>query len=201
MPGWLRVTLWAGVVVALAWLAGRVLGVHGLPFAVVVQVLLMRWALVLLASVRLTLEGGWFRVHTWEPPVYRALGVLRYMALLRAVGWERFRQAAQGYDGTRRSLPRYERATREAEYSHLLLAVLCAAVIATAAVQRAWDTALWSLLTTLLLHVYPVLLQRTMRARLQRLGICGPGTQGGSGAQSDSGTQGDSGTQEQNLRV
>lgn len=167
---WLRVTLGAGVALALAWLAGRVLGVHGLPFVVVVQVLLMRWALVLLVSVRLTLEGGWFRVHAWEPPVYRALGVLRYMALLRAVGWERFRQAAQGYDGTRSSLPRYERATREAEYSHLLLALICAAVIGEAAVQRAWDTALWFLLTTLLLHVYPVLLQRTMRARLQRLG-------------------------------
>ena len=174
-PGWLRIVLGAGMVMALAWLAGRALGVHGLPFAVVIQVLLMRWALVLLRSARLTLSSGWFQVHAWEPRVYRALGVLRYMSLLRLVGWERFRQAAQGYDGTRRSLPRYERATREAEYSHLLLAVICAAVIGAAAVQRAWDTALWFLLTTLLLHVYPVLLQRTMRARLQRLGIWGAG--------------------------
>lgn len=166
---WTRLALGLLGVLGLSLLTGRVTGYRTLPFAVVVQVLLMRWALALLRLTRPALRGEWFRVRAWEAPLYRAAGALRYRALLRRVGWERFRRDAQGFDGTRASLPAYERATREAEYSHLILGAMTAALVLFAALRRAAGTAGWLTLTGVVFHLYPVLLQRTLRARLQRL--------------------------------
>ncbi|THF68724.1 hypothetical protein E7T06_15275 [Deinococcus sp. Arct2-2] len=164
LPGLLGV---AGV----GWLAARVFGLQGPLFAVAVHIALMRWALFVLKTVRPQLRSGWFRVRDWEAGVYRGLGVMRYMGLLRTVGWERFRRSAQGFSGVRASLGTYERATREAEFSHVLLAGIGFGLVLGAAALGQWNTAAWLLGANLFFQVYPVLLQRTMRARLQRLGV------------------------------
>lgn len=154
-----------------AWTQER-LGGHGLALVLGLQVGLMWWALYLLWALPLPLRSAWFRVRAWEAPIYRWLGVYAYMTLLRLVGWERLRKTAQGFDGTRASLAHYERRTREAEFSHVLLGGLNLILLSPAA--RHPDTALWLLLTGLLFHVYPVMLQRTLRQRLQQLGVGQP---------------------------
>ncbi|MFB9994440.1 hypothetical protein ACFFLM_21015 [Deinococcus oregonensis] len=158
-------------VVAVGWLVARGVGVQGPLFAVAVHIALMRWALFVLRVVRPPLRGDWFRVRHWEVGIYRALGVMRYRQLLRWVGWERFRRSAQGFSGQRASLVTYERATREAEFSHVLLAGIGFGLMLAAAALGRWNAAAWLLATNLFFQVYPVLLQRTMRARLQRLGV------------------------------
>jgi MYXO-CTERM domain-containing protein len=149
--------------------AARLRGVAGPLLALLVQALLMRWALTALRLTRPALRGGWTRVRPWETGLYRRLGVLPYRDLLRAVGWERYRRVAQGFDGRRSSLPAYERMTREAEASHLLLGALSLGLLW--ATRRRASVAACFGLSTVLLHLYPVWLQRTLRARLQRLGI------------------------------
>ncbi|PNY79866.1 hypothetical protein [Deinococcus koreensis] len=152
-----------------AGLTGRLTAFRGPLFAVALHAPLMRWAVDALPALEPELRGRWFRVRPWEAPLYQRLGVYPYRRLLRAVGWERFRQGALGFDGTRASLLRYERATREAETNHLLLGALGLGVAAGAVARRAWGTAGWHLAVTALLHAYPVMLQRTLRARLGRL--------------------------------
>lgn len=85
------------------------------------------------------------------------------------VGWERFRRQAQGFDGTRASLPHYEQATRRAEYTHVLLAALNLGLAASFWRGAQRDSAGWLLATGVFFHVYPVMLQRAVRARLGRL--------------------------------
>lgn len=148
---------WAQV--RLAW--------HGPLLAVAWQVTLMWWALFVLWAVPLPLRADWFRVRAWEAPLYRRLGVHGFMLLLRAAGWERVRRGARGFTGARASLPRLERTTREAEFSHVLLAAVNLTLPAVTGMTR--DTAAWVLLTAVACHVYPVMLQRTLRARLQQL--------------------------------
>ncbi|CAM4061212.1 hypothetical protein [Deinococcus marmoris] len=162
----------AGLLVALtAWGLGRVTGFHTLLFALGVQVLLMWWALYLLALTRPVLRGSFFTVGDGEVPFYKRLGAPVFANLLRWVGWERLRRDARGFGGTRASLARLDRATREAEYSHLLLALICLGLAVGALRLRAADTAGWLLLTTIPTHLYPVMLQRSLRWRLQRIGI------------------------------
>lgn len=170
---WLRTLPGLLGVAGVGWLTARAFGVQGPLFAVAVHIALMRWALFVLRAVRPELRGGWFRVRGWEAGVYLALGVMRYMKLLRWVGWERFRRTAQGFSGVRASLAAYERATREAEFSHLLLAGIGFGLVLGAAALGQWNAAAWLLGANLFFQVYPVLLQRTMRARLQRLGVRG----------------------------
>lgn len=166
---------WPGVLVGLAgvagggWLAGRVFGFRGLPFALAVHILLMRWGLYVLRAVPQRPPPRWFRVRPWEPALYRRLGVFGYRRLLRLSGWERFRRKAVGFDGQRSSLAAYERATREAEFSHLLLGGIGMVLVLFAATRRAWSAAGWLLGANLFFQVYPVMLQRTMRARVERL--------------------------------
>lgn len=120
----------------------------------------------LLAATRPALRGPWYRVRSWEPALHRRLGVWRYQRLLRAVGWERLNRR---FDGSRASLAAFERATRESEFAHVVLAVLSAALAAGATASRAWHAAVWLLALTVPLHVYPVLLQRAVRQRINRL--------------------------------
>lgn len=162
----------AALAVALAaWGLGRAAGVHTLLFALGVQVLLMWWALYLLALTRPVLRGPFFTVGGWEVPLYRRLGAPVFANILRWLGWERLRRDARGFGGTRASLARLDHATREAEYSHLLLALICLGLAVGALRLRAADTAGWLLLTTVPTHLYPVMLQRSLRWRLQQIGI------------------------------
>lgn len=170
---WAKLGLAALLVALAAWGVGQWTGFHGLPFALALQVLLMWWGLYLLALTEPVLRGAFFTVQVWEAPLYRGLGASAFGRLLRWVGWERLRRGARGFGGTRASLARLDHATREAEYSHLLLALICLGLAAGALALRAPDTAGWLLLTTLFAHLYPVMLQRTLRWRLQELGVRG----------------------------
>lgn len=165
MLRWLSVGPALGLSLGL-WLPFRI-HLHGLIAAVILQVLLMWWALYVLWAVPLPLVAPWFRVRPWEVAFYRGLGVYSYMRLLKAVGWQKLRSQAQGFDGTRASLHAYERHTREAEFSHtLLLACHGPLLLWLAADRTQLDTAAWLLVTGVFCHLYPVMLQRTLRARL-----------------------------------
>jgi len=166
---WGRVLSMAVLCVATVGVAERLLGLHNPVLVVLLQVLLMRWALLLLHDTRPALASGWFQVKPWEPGLYRRFGVYSYRALLRRVGWEAFRRDAQGFDGSRGSIGTFERMTREAEYSHLLLLLICAVLLLALVAAHVWDTSGWLLGTTVFFHLYPVMLQRTLRARLQCL--------------------------------
>ncbi len=172
-PGhvWGKLGLATLLVVLAAGGLGRAAGFHGLLFALGMQVLLMWWALYLLAVTSPALRGPRFTVQAWEAPLYRRLGAPAFGSVLRVVGWERLRRDSRGFSGTRTSLTRLDRATREAEYSHLLLALICLGIAAGALLMRAPDTAGWVLLTAVPTHLYPVMLQRTLRWRLQKLGL------------------------------
>lgn len=174
----IRVWRWVGLglgllaVVGLATLTGRVS--TSPPFfwffwAWTVHFLLMIWMMMLASAVPLPHEGGWYRVRDWEPRLYRRLGVMGFMRLLRAVGWERVNRSARKFDGTRASLPAFERDTRASEFSHAVLGALGFVLVLGAVLVRAWDAAFWLLAVNVFLHVYPVMLQRTMRKRIEGL--------------------------------
>ncbi|QLG13138.1 hypothetical protein HLB42_19665 (plasmid) [Deinococcus sp. D7000] len=173
IPLWTKPGLAALLVTLAAWGLGHVTGFHGLSFALGVQVLLMWWALYLLAVTKPALREGFFTVKSWEAPLYRRLGASAFDTLLRLVGWERLRRGARGFSGTRASLARLDRATREAEYSHLLLALICLGLAVGAFLLRAADAGGWLLLTAVPVHLYPVMVQRSLRWRLQQLGVRG----------------------------
>ncbi len=118
----------------------------------------------------------WFRVPTGERVLHRIVGVGVFGWLLDVSGWNRHvLEPLRGFSGKRAGLPSLEQGVRASVVAHgacfaihVLLAVL--ALFSRHPFSRqAWSGARWMLLPGVVLHLYPVLLQRSIMLRLQPL--------------------------------
>ncbi|MBW0115245.1 hypothetical protein [Pseudonocardia abyssalis] len=116
---------------------------------------------VALRVLRPELDGGWFRVRPGERELHRRLGVRHYRRLLRAVAWDRVVTRWRSFDGTRAGLASLDRHTRLSEATHL-----GGAVAGTLLVVRARRGGAGAVLLGLAIHLHPVVLQRSLRARI-----------------------------------
>jgi ubiquinone/menaquinone biosynthesis C-methylase UbiE len=111
----------------------------------------------------------WFRVPTGERVLHRMLGVGVFGWLLDVSGWNRrVVEPLRAFSGTKGGLASFEQSLRSSAISHgvcfaihLLLAVLALFT------RHPWRGALWMLLPGVVLHLYPVLIQRSLMLRLQ----------------------------------
>ena len=165
----LRLVLGAVAAAAVVGTAAVAFGVRGPAFAWITHFMLMAWTSAALQVAQPLLRGRWFAVRAWEPRVYRRLGVLQYGALLRRVGWERATSSGRSFDGTRSSLPDLERRTRMSEFAHVVIGTVGTVMVVAALAHHAWDAAAWLFAANVVLHVYPIMLQRVVRARLHRI--------------------------------
>lgn len=112
----------------------------------------------------------WFRVHPGERRVHRAVGVVAFGWLLDRSGWDRaVAHPMRPFDGTRTDLPKLEVHLHRNVSAHtagfLIHVVFAVAALLTG---HLWGTA-WILLPGVLIHLYPVLLQRSIALRVQPL--------------------------------
>ncbi len=113
----------------------------------------------------------WFRVASGERALHRILGAGIFGRLLDVSGWNRrVAERMRRFSGKRTGLPTLEQGVRANVSAHgfcfaihLLLAVL--ALFST----HPWSGALWMLLPGVVVHLYPVLLQRSIMLRLEPL--------------------------------
>jgi hypothetical protein len=123
------------------------------------------------APVMRRVPRQWFRVPTCERVLHRILGVGIFGWLLDVSGWNRqVAEPMRGFSGKRAGLPSLEQGVRGNVSAHgtcfaihVLLAVL--ALFS----RHPWSAALWMLLPGVVVHLYPVLLQRSIMLRLQPL--------------------------------
>jgi len=131
---------------------------------------ILAWVASLHLLIHFRLPERYFRSKDFEKSsrVYELLGVL----LLRKLVWRgpiHILAPALRYSGRRESLPLLERETRKAESVHQL-AFLASLLLLAYALYNGWlDSTGWLLLFNIILNIYPVLLQRYNRVRLERL--------------------------------
>ena len=152
--------------VAAAWM---MVGPTGFAFAWIAHFVLMAGVSVALDARSGPLEHPWFRVRSWEAPLYGRIGACLYGRALDAIGWNRVVERGRGFDGTRAGLAGLDRHTRSSEAGHLLCLVVASALAVAAVLAGSWAGALWLLGLGAVLHVYPVMLQRLLRVRIQVL--------------------------------
>ncbi|REE03259.1 hypothetical protein [Citricoccus muralis] len=143
------------------------IGPTGFAFAWVTHFILMAWVpSVVRPGVQIP-DHELLRVRSWEPRLYSALGVRLFGNLLDVIGWNRIITRERGFDGTRRGLEGLDQHTRRSEIGHsvclLITAVLAFVVLAT----ESWAGALWLIGLGVPFHLYPTLLQRLLRSRIQ----------------------------------
>jgi hypothetical protein len=154
---------------AVLWVISRVCEFRSAIFAFELHFTLMAAASLLDKLLAPELDAPRFDVSEREVRVYRRLGALVFLRVLRAIGWTAALRDRRVFDGTRATLASYERATRHGENAHAWIFVVVLAPIAWAAAHAWWDAVLWLGSMNVVFHVYPVMLQRTQRARLRRL--------------------------------
>ncbi|GAA1107586.1 glycosyl-4,4'-diaponeurosporenoate acyltransferase CrtO family protein [Nocardiopsis metallicus] len=167
--GVLAVTALASAVIVVVWL---LIGPGGFAFAWVTHFVLMAWVSVVLDARPGPLEHPWFRVRSWEPGCYRALGAGLFGWVLESTGWNRVVRRDRAFDGTRAGLLGLDQLTRSSETGHLMCATVTVIVAVAALWAGAWGGALWLVALGVVLHVYPVMLQRSLRSRIQALNSC-----------------------------
>lgn len=173
-PGSAAAGLAFGLGLAVAgWFA---IGPDHLVYAVVVQGAFLFMAL-LTAPALVDVARRRYRVRPVEPRIYTLLGAEALRRLLGLIGWNRIikemRQTEQGASGTARFL----RGTEQSETGHLLgLSATAALAITAAATSHPRGTA-QILLLGMILHLYPVMIQRITRFRItgRRTNINGSG--------------------------
>jgi hypothetical protein len=113
----------------------------------------------------------WFRVPTGERVLHRIVGVSVFDWLLHVSGWNRHvLEPLRGFSGKRAGLRSLEQSVRAAAVSHGICFATHLLLAAFALFSRhPWSAALWMLLPGAVVHLYPVLLQRSIMLRLQPL--------------------------------
>lgn len=162
----LLITVAAAAVIAAAWVF---ISPSGFIFAWVTHFILMAWAASVLGPGVRVPDYAWLLVRRWEPKLYAALGVRLFGRMLDAVGWNRIIAKERGFDGTRQGLDELDQHTRRSEIGHILCWFATVFLAVGALLAGSWVGAVWLLGLGVPLHLYPVLLQRVLRARLQAL--------------------------------
>jgi len=99
------------------------------------------------------------------------LGVGVFGWLLDASGWNRrVLGPLRGFSGKRAGLTSLEQSVQAAAVSHgICFAIHVLLAVLALFTSHPWSAALWMLLPGVVVHLYPVLLQRSIMRRLQPL--------------------------------
>lgn len=117
----------------------------------------------------------WFRVPGGERTLHRVLGVAAFGRVLQRSGWNRaVADPMRDFDGTRAGLSSLDRSLRGNVCAHGACFLVHIALAVLAVATGHLPGALWILLPGIVIHFYPVMLQRSVALRLQRLRDCLP---------------------------
>lgn len=151
--------------VGLAGAGWFAIGPDHVVYAVIVQGGFLFMALLIGPSLVDTARSR-YQVRSFEPRIYTLLGAEAFRRTLDVVGWNRviknIRQAKNKELGTSRFL----RGTEQSETGHLLGLTATGLLVLIAVVTSHSVGALQILLIGVLLHVYPIMIQRLVRFRL-----------------------------------
>jgi hypothetical protein len=113
----------------------------------------------------------WFRVPAGERKLHRIVGVGFFGWLLGVSGWNRrVAEPMRGFSGKRAGLATLEQGIRANVSAHgLCFAIHGLLAVLALFTRHPWSGALWMLLPGVIIHLYPVLLQRSIMLRLQPL--------------------------------
>jgi hypothetical protein len=166
---WYRLILvFLAVALTVGWF---VLGPGNPGYAVMVVAGTFILGPVVAAPVMRRVPPQWFRVPACERVLHRIAGVGFFAWLLDVSGWNRRVHAPmRGFSGKKAGLPSLEQSVRANVSAHGTCFAIHVVLAVLALLSRhPWSAALWMLLPGVVVHLYPVLLQRSIMLRLQPL--------------------------------
>ena len=146
------------------------LDITSASFSIALNFSLMMWVTILESQLKPSLASRYYYPYSFEKQgeLYRILGIAWYRAILVKTGWEKLRQQHTPITKSLQNVLAYERASRVAEAGHMVVGIIVLGITGYVSTAYSVADARWLILFNILLNVYPVLLQRHIRPRLQR---------------------------------
>lgn len=138
-------------------------------FAFDLHFLLMTWYAISIPFLKLDYKSNYYNLKPLEKhgEIYTCFGVNLFRGFLKKIGWNKISDKSSGVvikDLDR--LKKREKHTREAELAHLLLFIHFMIIIFYLLPNY---NVFWLFLLNIILHIYPVFLQRYNRPRYLKL--------------------------------
>ncbi|SHL38316.1 hypothetical protein SAMN05444266_103147 [Chitinophaga jiangningensis] len=139
-------------------------------FAWALNFLLMLGALLLTDGMKSPLNSPYYDEQPWERggKIYEILGVNFFRKLLVWIGWEKVIRKTHPLDKSSASLENLYNQTKKSELGHFIIFWIVLVINIYVAVKYGVLKSLWLLVLNLLMHVYPIFLQRYNRPRFKR---------------------------------
>jgi hypothetical protein len=161
--------VWLFVVISLVAVY-RWQGPHSLVFAWVLNLILMMGVSYITQTFKPSLASTYYDSKSWEAngAIYKWFGIDAFRKILVWVGWEKLNKAENPVKKSLQALKHLEYNTRQSEFGHLIPFFIVLIVSLFVAFRYGAVHSLWLVSLNIILNVYPIILQRYNRPRLQR---------------------------------
>ena len=157
--------------IALIYALINYMGVKGFAFAWALNFLLMACVLAFTETLKSPLSSPYYNDKAWEQKgkLYESLGINFFRKLLVWIGWESLNKKSNPVEKNAKALVHLHYRTKQSELGHVIIFTIVIGLNIFVAFKIGILQSLWLLLLNIVLNLYPVLLQRYNRPRIDRL--------------------------------
>ncbi len=139
-------------------------------FAWALNFLLMACALSFTETLKSELTSNYYHEKSWEKggKIYRFLGINFFRKLLVWIGWEKLNKKSNPVETNTKALTHLHYRTKQSELGHLIILIIVLGFNIFVAYKFGILKSLWLLILNILFNLYPILLQRYNRPRIER---------------------------------
>jgi hypothetical protein len=140
-------------------------------FAWVLNFMLMFFVVFFTEALKSQFNSSYFDKKEWEQhgKIYERLGVNLFRKLLVLIGWEKVIRKSNPIEKNKKALANLHYQTKKSELDHLIIFIIVLGFNIFVAFKFGVVKSLWLLLLNVILHVYPIFLQRYNRPRMERV--------------------------------
>lgn len=142
----------------------------GFAFAWALNFLLMICGLAFTEALKSQLISSYYSEKGWERSgkMYEHLGINFFRKILVWTGWERLNKKSNPIEKNTNALMNLHYQTKKSELGHLIILFIVLGFNVFVAFKFGVLKSLWLLILNVLLNLYPILLQRYNRPRIER---------------------------------
>jgi hypothetical protein len=139
-------------------------------YAWALNFLLMLWVSAFVEALKSPLTSAYYHEKKWERKgrLYELIGINYFRKLLVLIGWEKVIRRSTPIEKSTAALMNLHHQTKKSELGHVIILYVVMGFTIVVAFQFGVLKSIWLLSLNILLNLYPVLLQRYNRPRIQR---------------------------------
>lgn len=158
------------ITIGLTYVLTSYIGMETFSFALALNFMLMACVLAFTETLKSQFTFSYFDTKPWEQKgkIYESFGIHFYRKLLVWVGWEKLNKKTKPVEKSTKALLNLHYRTKQDELGHTIILIIVLGFNIFVAFKYGVLASLWLFILNILLNLYPILLQRYNRPRIER---------------------------------